>query len=71
VGAHGRSLMHALLCGFAATAPRSVAPNLIELLSTLLLRCPMESRSWMSDILYAVSCLLPPLLFVQRDKNYY
>ena len=56
IGAHGRPLMHALLCGFAGTAPRSVAPNLIELLSTLLFRCPAESRSWISDILYAVSC---------------
>jgi len=53
IEAHGRPLMRALLSGFAGTAPRSVAPNLIELLSTLLSRCPANTRSWMSDILFA------------------
>jgi len=50
---HGRPLMRAIMCGFAGTAPRSVTPNLIELLSTLLARCSADSRSWISDILYA------------------
>lgn len=52
---HGRALMRAVLCGFAGTAPRSVTPNLIEILATLLARCPGESRAWMADILFAVS----------------
>ena len=58
IEAHGRPLMRALLSGFAGTTPRSVAPNLIELLSTLLSRCPANTRSWMSDILFAVGHLL-------------
>jgi len=58
IEAHGRPLMLALLSGFAGTTPRSVAPNLIELLSTLLSRCPANTRSWMSDILFAVGHLL-------------
>ena len=36
--AHGRPLMRAILRGFAGVAPRSVVPNLIEILSTLLSR---------------------------------
>ena len=37
--AHGRPLMRAILRGFAGVAPRSVVPNLFEiLLSTLLSR---------------------------------
>ena len=46
--------MRAVLCGFAGTAPRSVTPNLIELLSILLPRCPGDNRKEISDILYAV-----------------
>ncbi|KZP33116.1 ARM repeat-containing protein [Athelia psychrophila] len=53
IEAHGRPMMKAILCGFAGTAPRSVVPNLIELLSTLLLRCPADSRVWMENILFA------------------
>lgn len=50
---HGRSIMKAVLSGFAGSAPRSASQNLIELLSTLLNRYPAESRIWMSDVLYA------------------
>jgi len=53
VQVHGRPLMRAILCGFAGTAPRSVTPNLIELLPTLLTRHPADSRSWISDIMFA------------------
>ena len=36
--AHGRPLMRAILRGFAGVAPRSVVPNRMEILSTLLSR---------------------------------
>ncbi|KAJ6522588.1 hypothetical protein B0H19DRAFT_655372 [Mycena capillaripes] len=35
---HGRAIMRAVLCGFAGAAPRSVAPNLLELLAALVSR---------------------------------
>ena len=54
---HGRTLMGAILSGFAAVAPRSATPNLIELLSTLTQRFPAESRQWMTEVLFAVSFL--------------
>jgi len=50
---HGRSIMQALLCGFAGVAPRSATPNLIELLSTLVTRFPVECKAWMAEILFA------------------
>jgi hypothetical protein len=53
---HGRSIMRAILCGFAGITPRSATPNLIELLSTLVTRCLEESKVWIADILFAVSC---------------
>lgn len=52
---HGRTIMGAVLSGFAGVAPRSAAPNLIELLSTLTQRFPAESRKWMTEVLFAVS----------------
>lgn len=51
---HWRHLMRAILSGFAGTAPRSVTPNLIELLSIMLPRCPGDNRKEITDILYAV-----------------
>ncbi|KAJ6522591.1 hypothetical protein B0H19DRAFT_1277282 [Mycena capillaripes] len=35
---HGCAIMRAVLCGFAGAAPRSVAPNLLELLTVLVSR---------------------------------
>ncbi|KAK6985163.1 hypothetical protein R3P38DRAFT_3291974 [Favolaschia claudopus] len=35
---HGRAIMRAVLCGFAGAAPRSVTPNLLEILSALVTR---------------------------------
>ncbi|KAF8156219.1 hypothetical protein K438DRAFT_2026380 [Mycena galopus ATCC 62051] len=35
---HGRAIMRAVLCGFAGAAPRSVTPNLLELLAALVSR---------------------------------
>ncbi|CAL1698588.1 unnamed protein product [Somion occarium] len=50
---HGRSILRAVLCGFAGQAPRSANPNLIEVLSTMVTRFPAETRTWMAEILYA------------------
>ena len=51
---HARDIMRAILSGFAGVAPRSVTPNLVELLSTFVTRYPLESKQWMQDILNAV-----------------
>jgi len=56
LAAHGRPLMHAVLVGFAAVAPRSVLPNLIEILGTLLTKANDIGGSggatqWMNEIL--------------------
>ncbi|KAF5376630.1 hypothetical protein D9615_007856 [Tricholomella constricta] len=61
---HGRSIMKAALEGFASVAPRSVVPNLIEILGTLLSRAGGGSGSgggaggaiaaqWTREILFA------------------
>lgn len=54
--------MRAILEGFAGVAPRSVVPNLIELLGTLLTRSSGSevaldggAPQWMNDILILVS----------------
>jgi hypothetical protein len=52
--------MHAVLAGFAAVAPRSVLPNLIEILGTLLTKASDIGGSgggatqWMNEILLSV-----------------
>ena len=51
--------MHAVLVGFAAVAPRSALPNLIEILGTLLTKANDTGGSggathWMSEILMSV-----------------
>jgi len=57
LAAHGRSLMHAVLAGFAGVSPRSALPNLIEILGTLLSRANDTGGSgggatqWMNEIL--------------------
>ncbi|OBZ74388.1 Importin-13 [Grifola frondosa] len=50
---HGRSIMRAVLSGFAGVAPRSATANLIELLSTLITKFPAESKAWMTDVLFS------------------
>jgi len=57
---HGPNLMRAVLQGFAGVAPRSVVPNLIEILGTLLSRASGNEIAggaplWMKDILLSVS----------------
>ena len=51
---HGGPIMRAVLFGFAGVAPRSAMPNLTELLSTVVAKYPLESKQWMTDILFAV-----------------
>lgn len=62
MAAHGRSIMKAVLEGFAGVAPRSVVPNLIEMLGTLLSRASGPEGGpgggaplWMKEILMSVS----------------
>ncbi|CDO75722.1 hypothetical protein BN946_scf184493.g20 [Trametes cinnabarina] len=50
---HGFQIMRAILFGFAGAAPRSAMPNLIELLSTMITRFPLESKQWATEILFA------------------
>ncbi|KAI0772392.1 ARM repeat-containing protein [Trametes elegans] len=50
---HGYQIMRAVLFGFAGVAPRSAMPNLIELLSTMITRYPLESKRWIGEILFA------------------
>lgn len=61
--------MRAILFGFAGVAPRSVVPNLIEILSALLSRTTTTTNGgadavlgggavqWMKDVLLSVSCV--------------
>lgn len=66
---HGRSIMRALLSGFAAVAPRSATPNLIELLSTFTTRFPAESKAWMTEILYSVCSIFRDLRYHSRTHR--
>jgi hypothetical protein len=55
--------MHAVLAGFAAVAPRSALPNLIEILGTLLTKANDTGGSggatqWMNEILMSVRVII-------------
>lgn len=66
---HGKAIVHALLSDFAAVAPRSALPNLIDLLSMIVLKRTEEARVWMRDILFSVSSSVPvcyPYLLVLK-----
>ncbi|KAK0477030.1 armadillo-type protein [Armillaria novae-zelandiae] len=52
ISGHGRDIMRAVLFGLAGVSPRSATPNLVEMLSTLLVRCVEESRAWLKEILF-------------------
>ncbi|KAK0494340.1 armadillo-type protein [Armillaria luteobubalina] len=52
ISGHGRDIMRAVLFGLAGVSPRSATPNLVEMLSTLLVRCVEESRVWLKEILF-------------------
>lgn len=71
VATHGRTLMRAVLQGFAGVSPRSVAPNLIEVLSTLMSRAGTTvetsdsgtASEWMKEVIFSVSVLDPGCFF--------
>lgn len=58
ISVHGRSMMRAVLVGIAGAVPRSVVPNLVEMLSTLLVRCAEESKVYLREILFDVGHLI-------------
>jgi hypothetical protein len=58
---YGRMIVRAVLAGLAGVAPRSAAPNLVDLLSTFTARYPAESRAWASEILFAVRMTPNPM----------
>lgn len=70
VARHGRSLMRAVLQGFAGVAPRSVVPNLIEVLGTLMSRAGTRvetndsgtASEWMKEVIFSVSIPLKQFL---------
>ena len=55
IQSHGKAILRAVLHGFAGVVPRSVMPNMIEVLSTMISHCLQECRIWIPEILYAVS----------------
>ena len=46
--------MHGILYGLGGVAPRSVIPNLVTLMLSLLTQCPADSRAWACEIFYVV-----------------
>ena len=54
IAQHGFGIMGGVLIGFAGIAPRSAAPNLIDMLSILIMKYPAESKGWMTQVLFAV-----------------
>lgn len=46
--------MRAVLAGLAGISPRSTTPNLVDLLSVLLLRCVTEAQGWLKNIMFDV-----------------
>ncbi|KAL6303348.1 ARM repeat-containing protein [Sparassis latifolia] len=65
---HGKSIMAALLHGFAGDAPRSASQNLIELLSALVIRYPADSKGWMTETLYANDFIQSKATNEAKDK---
>ncbi|KAK7684395.1 hypothetical protein QCA50_012342 [Cerrena zonata] len=64
---HGKSIVRTILHGFAGQAPRSANPNLIELLSVMVTRTPGETRTWMTEVLYAED--FPPSKATPESKE--
>ncbi|KAF5347245.1 hypothetical protein D9756_009920 [Leucocoprinus leucothites] len=75
VAAHGRALMRAVLQGFAGIAPRSVVPNLIEILGTLMSRAGTTvetndsgtASEWMKEIIFSPDFI--PSKATMEDKE--
>ena len=66
--------MQAVLAGFAAVAPRSALPNLIEILGTLLTKANDTGGSggatqWMNEILMSVRHHYSQITFVFFVSN--
>ncbi|ESK97855.1 importin 13 [Moniliophthora roreri MCA 2997] len=53
INSHGRSITQTVLSGLAGQAPRSATTNLIEMLSTLLIRCTEEMKVWLREVLFS------------------
>ena len=68
--------MQAVLAGFAAVAPRSALPNLIEILGTLLTKANDTGGSggatqWMNEILMSVRHHYSQITFVLSLTNFF
>ncbi|TFK99936.1 ARM repeat-containing protein [Pterulicium gracile] len=68
IQSHGRSILRAVLAGLSGVSPRSSTQNLIELLSTLISRCPEECRMWIRDILLGPDLVPSKATQAQREK---
>ncbi|KAI0033743.1 armadillo-type protein [Vararia minispora EC-137] len=49
---HGSAIMRSLLVGFAGSAPKSTVANLGDLFAVFVSKYPVESKAWMTQILY-------------------
>lgn len=67
--AYGYKIIQAVVLGVAGVAPRSVIPNLTDLLTNLVSKRRERAREWLHDILFKVSneeprktavCFFPP-----------
>lgn len=50
--AYGFKILHAVVVGIAGVSPRSVIPNLTDLLTNIVSKRRDQSKAWLSDILY-------------------
>jgi len=55
LNAYGRNIVHAVLVGIAGVAPRTVLPNLVELLTTLVVKRRQITKTWIGDVLYSTT----------------
>jgi len=67
IRAHGRSILHAILCGIAGASPSSTSQNLVDLLVVLVQRCTEECRVWVPEVLFAVDFF--PTKASKEDKE--
>lgn len=76
VATHGRTLMRAVLQGFAGVSPRSVAPNLIEVLSTLMSRAGTTvetsdsgtASEWMKEVIFSPDFIPNKATVADKEK---
>ncbi|KIY73852.1 ARM repeat-containing protein [Cylindrobasidium torrendii FP15055 ss-10] len=48
---YGKAIMRTVLVGLAGVSPRSATPNLVDLLSALLVRCVSEAPRWLKELM--------------------